>query len=167
MREKGAGVIVIEGTLWPLVVVGAVDDSTSTPRGALIVNEELLEMSPALAVGVVVAGTGDRGTRAQHAALDWLERHQHMLAPRALRLAWVIEDERIRACTDAWLRCMGQTLFTVRSETFRTVQAALSWLLETPWPVGSATDGYERTETTTGGSTQSERVTTAQLSLVT
>jgi hypothetical protein len=42
-----------------------------------------------------------------------------------LRLAWVIEDERIRACTNAWLRCMGQTLFTVQSVTFCTMQTAL------------------------------------------
>jgi hypothetical protein len=28
---------------------------------------------------------------------------------------------------------MGQMLFAVPSETFRTVREALSWLLDTPW----------------------------------
>jgi hypothetical protein len=164
---KGAIVFIIEGTLWPLVMVGAIDDATVPPRDACIVNEEWLAMSGSLAVGVVVAGTGEQATRAQHAALDWLERHQRMLVPRVLRLAWVIEDERIRACTDAWLRCMGQTLFTIRSETFRTVQAALSWLLNTPWPTSGTSTGDERMGVTARSSPPLAHYVTAQLSLVT
>jgi hypothetical protein len=138
-------VIVVEGTLWPVVVLGAVDAPVA-PRDALIVTEELLDMSDALAIGVVVAGTGDLGVRAQHAALAWLEGHEELLMSRALRLAWIIEDAPIRACTNAWLRCMGQTLFTVQSATFHTLQTALPWLLETPWPLAPANDWRDRVE---------------------
>jgi hypothetical protein len=147
-----APVIVVEGTLWPVVMLGAVDDGPVAPREALIVTEELLEMSDALAIGVVVAGTGDAAVRAQHAALGWLESHQELLMSRALRLAWIIEDARIRACTNAWLRCMGQTLFTVPSKTFQTLQTALPWLLETPWPLGPAHGWRARVEAATDAS---------------
>jgi hypothetical protein len=142
----GAPVIVVEGTLWPVVILGAVDDASTARRDALIVTDELLEMSQALAIGVVVAGTGDVGVRAQHGVLAWLEAHEQLLMSRTLRLAWIIDDARIRACTNAWLRCMGQTLFTVQSVTFQTLQAALPWLLDTPWPVGAAFDRRDRTE---------------------
>jgi len=121
-------------------------------------------MSGALAIGVVVAGTGDQGARAQFAALDWLAGHQEMLASRTLRLAWVIEDKRILASTDAWLRCMGQKFLTVRSGTFRTVQTALSWLLETPWPLGSVIEGREPMEITAGAPANSDRKTAALVS---
>ena len=135
--------IVVEGTLWPVVFLGAVDDSAITSRDALTVPEELLEMNDGLAIGVVVAGRNDHGMRSQHAALDWLESHELLLRSRGLRLAWVIEDESIRTCTNAWLKCMGDAVFTVRPVTFRTVQAALSWLLDTPWP-GPTLERLER-----------------------
>ena len=151
--------IIVEGTLWPVVFLGAVDDSAIAPRDAFIVTEELLQMSETLAIGVVVAGTGDQGARSQYAALDWLAKHQEMLTSRTLRLAWVIEDKRIRASTDAWLRCMGQKFLTVRSGTFRTVQTALSWLLETPWPLGSALEGRGRMDINAGDPAMSERRT--------
>lgn len=85
--EPEAIVIVVEGTLWPVVFLGAVHDSAIVPRDAFIVTEELLIMSGTLAIGVVVAGMGDQGARAQFAALDWLARHQEVLALRTLRLA--------------------------------------------------------------------------------
>jgi hypothetical protein len=116
-------------------------------------------MSHALAIGVVVAGTGDHGVRAQHAALSWLEDHEELLMSRALRLAWIIEDTRIRACTSAWLRCMGQTLFTVQSATFCTLQSALPWLLDTPWPLGPADDWRDRVEERAHASLMSKRLT--------
>jgi hypothetical protein len=150
-------VIVVEGTLWPVVILGAVDDAPIAPRDALIVTDELLEMSDALALGVIVAGTGDLAVRAQHAALGWLENHQELLMSRALRLAWVIEDQRIRACTNSWLRCMGQTLFTVPSVTFQTLQTALPWLLETPWPLRPANEWRNRDDRRTAGAVVSER----------
>jgi hypothetical protein len=149
-------VIVVEGTLWPVVVLGAVDDA---PRDALIVTEELLDMSDALAIGVIVAGTGELAVQGQYAALCWIENHQALLMSRALRLAWVIEDERIRACTDTWLRCMGQTLFTVQSMTFRTLQTALPWLIETPWPLRPATDWRDRVERRAQASGRSKKRT--------
>lgn len=136
--------IVVEGTLWPVVIIGAVDASPIAPRDALIVTDQLLELSDALAIGVIVAGSGDVALRAQHAALGWLESRQDLLMSRALRLAWVIEDERIRACTNSWLRCMGETLFTVHSVTFKTLPSALPWLLDTPWPLRVANDWRDR-----------------------
>ncbi len=150
-------VIVVEGTLWPVVFLGAVEDSAIEPRDAFIVNEVLLEMSETLVLGVVVAGTGDRGVRSQHAALGWLESHDDLLRSRVLRLAWVIEDERIRGCTNAWLQCMGQTVFTVRSVTFRTVQTALTWLLDTPWPLAVRHEGSGRLEPGAGARERSQR----------
>ena len=136
--------IVVEGRLWPVVFIGAVDDASAVPRDACIVTDELLVLSERLVLGAVVSGRGDAGVRSQHAVLNWLESRKALVRSRALRLAWVIEDDRIRGCTNAWLGCMGQTVFAVQSVTFRTVHTALSWLLDTPWPVGSrptAVDG--------------------------
>jgi len=149
--------IVVEGTLWPVVILGAVDDAPVAPGDALLVTDELLDMSDALAIGVIVAGTGDLAVRAQHAALGWLENHRELLMSRALRLAWVIEDERIRACTNSWLRCMGQTLFTVQSVTFRTLQTALPWLLDTPWPLRPASESRDRDRRRSAGAGVPER----------
>jgi hypothetical protein len=144
-----------------VIVLGAVDDA---PRDALIVTEELLDLSDALAIGVIVAGTGELAVQGQHAALTWIEDHQEILMSRALRLAWVIEDARIRACTDTWLRCMGQTLFTVQSVTFRTLQTALPWLIETPWPIGPATEWRDRAERRAQASAPSKQRTVRLLS---
>ena len=64
--------IIVEGTLWPVVFLGAVDDSAIAPRDAFIVTEELLQMSETLAIGVVVAGTGDQGAdRSMRHSIGW------------------------------------------------------------------------------------------------
>ena len=65
--------IVVEGSLWPVVFLGLADDSARRERGVLVVNEELLEMSRALAIGVVVAGKGDQSVRAQQEVLGVAE----------------------------------------------------------------------------------------------
>lgn len=140
--------ILVDGHLWPVIVLGSVDDRSVVPCETVLISEQLLEMSDRLAVAIVVAGNGDAGVRSQHAALRWLEGHERLVRSHALRLAWVIEDDRIRVCTDAWLGCIGQTVFNVRTATFRSVQMALAWLLDTPWPAPACLDASRRGECT-------------------
>lgn len=126
--------IALEGSLWPVVFLGPIESAAEAPAGTVLLPERLLDMSESLAVGIVVAGRGERAVRSQAAVLEWLMRHETLVRARVLRLAWVVEDDRVLACTQAWLRLARQSLFAVQSATFRSVQPALSWLLDSPWP---------------------------------
>jgi hypothetical protein len=125
-------VVVVEGTLWPLIFVGAEADPAAPRGGVRIVDEDELAASDGLLIAVVVAGDGDASVRAQRAVLDWVRHHQEMLTARTLRLAWVIEDDTVRLCTEAWLKLAGHSLLSARSATFRTIESAVSWLLDVP-----------------------------------
>lgn len=124
--------VVVEGTLWPLVFVGAEADPPMARDAVCILDEQQLACSDGLLIAVVVAGGGEAGVRALQTVLDWVRRHQRMLTPRTLRLAWVVEDETVRLCTESWRNLTGHTLLSARSATFRTIAAAVSWLLDVP-----------------------------------
>ncbi len=127
--------IVIEGSWWPLVVVGEVDGDVLAPSSETSVDERCLALSDELYLAIIIAGQGDQSLRAQRSVLRWLCRLRRILTPRVRRIAWVIEDDMSRACTDAWLHLTAVPTLAAPSETFRTVSAALTWLLESA-PVG-------------------------------
>jgi hypothetical protein len=95
--SEAARVVVVEGTLWPLVFVGAEADPPIARDAVSILDEQQLACSDGLLIAIVVAGGGEASVRAQRIVLDWVRRHQRMLTPRTLRLAWVVEDEVVRS----------------------------------------------------------------------
>jgi hypothetical protein len=125
-------VVVVEGTFWPLIFVGAEAEPAARREGVRIVDEDQLAGSDGLLIAIIVAGDGEASVRAQRVVLEWLRGHQEMLTARTLRLAWVVEDEAVRSCTDAWLKLTGHALLSARSATFRSIDAAVSWLLDVP-----------------------------------
>jgi len=137
-------VVVVEGTLWPLVFVGTEADPPPARDAVCILDEQQLACGDGLLIAVVVAGGGEASVRAQQTVLDWVRRHQRMLTPRTLRLAWVVEDEVLRACTEAWLTLTGHTVLCARSATFRSIAAAVSWLLDVPHAGADAADDLNR-----------------------
>ncbi|MQA31021.1 MAG: hypothetical protein GEU82_14515 [Luteitalea sp.] len=122
--------IVIEGSWWPLVVVGHVSGSTLPGQSAVLVDEHCLELSDDLRVALVVAGVGVAAVRAHREVLGWLKRFERSLEPWTRRLAWVIEDDECRACTDAWLRLSPLPLFNAPAASFQTIAEAIAWLLQ-------------------------------------
>lgn len=44
-------------------------------------------------------------------------------------MAWIIEDDTMRACAEAWQALVGDRLFGAESTTFRALAPAISWLL--------------------------------------
>ena len=133
----GTGVIVIEGSWWPLVFVGDTADAAVARRTAVLVDERCLELSDDLRIALVVAGTGDAARRAHRNMLTWLRRFAQSLEPRTRQIAWIIEDDECRAWTNAWLRLSSAPLFNAPCATFRTVIQAFDWLLS---PASRTTD---------------------------
>jgi hypothetical protein len=80
-------------------------------------------------MALIVAGAGAPAHAAHRALFEWLCRHRAVLSVRVFRFAWVIEDDTIRACAEAWQGLLGNRLFGVEASIFREVKPALSWLL--------------------------------------
>ena len=121
--------IVIEASWWPLVVVGELAGSAFPHRSAVLVDERCLELGDDLRVALVVPGAGSAAVRAHRELLGWLQRIAPCLEPRTRRLAWVIEDDECRECTDAWLRLSPVPLFNAPAASFKTIAEAIDWLL--------------------------------------
>jgi hypothetical protein len=126
-------VIVIESSWWPLVVIGYVGDTCAANlEQAVVIDEDCLALGDDLRVALVVAGEGEAATRAQRELLAWLKRFEQILGQRTRRLAWIVEDDEFRACTDAWLRLASRPLLNVPSASFRSVASAIRWLINSP-----------------------------------
>jgi hypothetical protein len=119
--------ILVERTHGPLVLVGRVPDGNDV-GSATDTDEARLWTSDELRLVLIVAGGGVRARAAQHALYEWLCRHRALLKLRTVRYAWVIEDDTLRACAEAWQRRLGNTLFGVDAATFRAVRPALRWV---------------------------------------
>jgi len=122
-------VVLVEGTLWPLVVVGVLPDSEEEVDVVTPISEERLWSTDVLRLALIVAGTGTRAKAAHDGVFGWLRRHRSALSRRTFRMAWIIEDDTMRACAEAWQALVGGRLFGAESTTFRAVGPALSWLL--------------------------------------
>jgi hypothetical protein len=122
-------VIVIEGSWWPLVVVGQVASPDLSRQPAVLVDEHCFELSDELRVALVVAGAGAAAVKAYRELLAWLQRFERTLDQRTRRVAWVIEDDECRACTDAWLRLSRVPILNAPAASFRTMADAIGWLL--------------------------------------
>jgi len=122
-------VIVIEGSWWPLVVVGQVAGPALSRQPAVLVDEHCFELSDDLRVALVVAGAGGAAVKAYRELLAWLQRFEQTLDRRTRRVAWVIEDDECRACTDAWLRLSQVPILNAPAASFRTMSDAIRWLL--------------------------------------
>lgn len=122
--------IVIEGSWWPLVVVGQAAAADTPPSSAVLMDEHCLEFTDDLHIALVVAGAGAAAVKAYNDLLAWLLRVERRLDQRTCRLAWVIEDDDCRACTDAWLRLSPRPLFDAPAASFRTMSDAIRWLLQ-------------------------------------
>jgi len=120
--------ILVEGTLWPLVVVGALPDSGDTDDAVMTVDEGRLWSMNDLRVAIVSPAPEACGMAAQDEVFGWLMRHRGRLRRCASRVAWVFEDEAMRRSAERWLHLTGDRLFRGEVTTFRTVRAAVSWL---------------------------------------
>jgi hypothetical protein len=119
--------LLVEGTLWPLVVVGALSDSSSVDV-VMTVDEHRLWSSDALKLALVVPGCGRSARERQGELFKWLLRYRRNLCLRAARVAFVIEDDTLRTCAETWLEFASGRLCHGEVHTFRTLKPALSWL---------------------------------------
>jgi hypothetical protein len=122
-------VILVEGTLWPLVVVGVLPDSDATSEVVMTVDERRLWSTERLRLALVVPGSGAKARAAQAELFRWVRRHEGRLRRRVLRIAWIIEDDGLRSSAEAWLDLAGDRLFGADSNTFLALKPALQWLL--------------------------------------
>jgi hypothetical protein len=137
--------IVVEHTHWPVVVVGSVPDAGESTGGSTL-DDEGWASADQLWMVLIVGGLGTRARASQDALVDWLCRHRSVLKRRAVRFVWVIEDDTLRACADAWQSLVGNTLFGVDVATFPAVRPALRWLMTpqawtSPAPVSGLVTG--------------------------
>lgn len=121
--------ILVEGTLWPLIVVGLVSDGDRAPEWITPVNDERLRSSDSVRLAVIVSGAGSRAKAAHDAVFEWLLCHKAVLNRRTFRMAWIIEDETLRACAQAWQALVGDRVLGAESGTFRALGPALRWLM--------------------------------------
>jgi len=119
--------LLIEGTFWPLVVVGAISDAGSADV-VMTVDEHRLWSSDALRLAFVVPGSGRHAKERQKELFNWLLRHRRVLCRRTVCVAFVIEDDTLRTCAETWLELAGARLCRGEVHTFRTLKPALSWL---------------------------------------
>jgi len=84
--------LLVEGTFWPLVVVGAVSDASSDV--VMTVDEHRLWSSDALRLALVVPGSGLCARKRQGELFRWLVRYRKILFRRTVRVAFVIETRR-------------------------------------------------------------------------
>jgi hypothetical protein len=131
--------ILVEGTYWPLVVVGAIPDSPATAEPTMTIDEGRLWSGGELRLAVVVAGDHSRAWVAQEEVFDWLGRHRDRLRRCVSRAAWIFEDELMRRNAERWLALVGDRLFRGEVTTFRSVRSAVAWLSadaadQTEWP---------------------------------
>lgn len=120
--------ILVEGTYWPLVVVGAIPDSPATAEPTMTIDEGHLWSGGDLRLAVVIAGDHSRAWVAQEEVFDWLGRHRDRLLRCVSRVAWILEDELMRRNAERWLALVGDRLFRGEVTTFRSVRSALAWL---------------------------------------
>jgi hypothetical protein len=118
--------IVVEQTHWPLVVVGSVPDTEPADDPAL--DEVTFSTADRLWVVLIVAGLGGRAREAQAAVVEWVCEHRALLNARVVRCAWVIEDDTLRSCAEAWQSLLGRRLFGADAATFPAFRPALQWL---------------------------------------
>ena len=129
--------VLVEGTFWPLVVIGALPNSTPADDAVTTVDETLLWSAHDLRFAVVISGNHSHAWMAQEEVFAWLSRHRERLWECASRVAWIFEDESTRRSTERWLTLVGDRLFRGEVTTFRSVRAAVCWLVQedtTPLP---------------------------------
>lgn len=119
--------ILVETTHWPLVVVGAIPDSSGGEQTARV-DEDRLWSTGDVRLAVVIRGDHACAWVAQEEVFKWLGRHRDRLWRCVYRAAWVFEDELMRRNAERWLSLVGNRLFRGEVTTFRSVRSAVSWL---------------------------------------
>lgn len=124
--------ILVETTHWPLVVVGAIPDSSAGEQ-TTTVDEDRLWSTGDVRLAVVIRGDHACAWVAQEEVFKWLGRHRERLWRCVYRAAWMFEDELMRRNAERWLSLFGDRLFRGEVTTFRSVRSAVSWLaVDTP-----------------------------------
>jgi len=126
--------VLVEGSLWPLVVIGALPQSPRNGAVVMTVDEQRLWSGSDLRIGVVLAAEGPDSSVMHQEVLDWLVRHKDRLCRCALRVAWIVEDDAMRQCVRCWLTLAGERLSRGGAVTFGSTRAAVSWLCEEGLP---------------------------------
>ena len=121
--------IVIEAKHWPLVAVGALPDSRMSPDLASVLTDEQVWRSGDLRLAVVISGSEEHAWAVQEEVFAWLRSHRSRLWRCVSRAAWIVEDELTRRQVERWLDLAGDRLFRGEVTTFRSVRAAVSWLV--------------------------------------
>ena len=115
--------IVVEGTFWPLIVVGAIPEGDGSVDLPGAVDEERLWSTGALRLALVVAGTGSRARAAHDEVFGWLRRHHSTLRVRTCRVAWIVEDDTMRSSAENWLTLVEERLFGGETAYLSRLQA--------------------------------------------
>jgi hypothetical protein len=124
--------VLMEGTFWPLVVVGVLPDYADRRDLMTPLDDEHLTATDSLRLAVVIAGTGQRARQAQDEVLAWLCRRKTVLARHTDRIAWIIEDDAMRTSAEAWQALLSEGWRAQRAGIFRAFGPALRWLLDEP-----------------------------------
>ncbi|MGC4081006.1 MAG: hypothetical protein QM736_02575 [Vicinamibacterales bacterium] len=119
--------IVVEHTHWPLVVVGTVPALDGT-RNDAPTNTAHLWLSSDVRLAVVIRGHRDGAQSAEAEVFAWLRAHRARLSRCVSRVAWIVEDDALRASVQLWLGLIGDCLFRADAMTFCTVRSAIAWL---------------------------------------
>ncbi len=97
--------VLMEGTWWPLVVVGVLPECADQRDVMTPLSDEHLTATDSLRLAVVIAGSGQRARRTQDEVLAWLCRRTNVLAQHTYRIAWIIEDDAMRTSAKRGSRC--------------------------------------------------------------
>ena len=120
--------ILVEGTFLPLVVVGAVPNSSAIAEPEMTIDAARLWSSHDLRLAIVIAGNHANAWKFQDEVFAWLAQHRKRLRRCVSRVGWIFEDDRVRRNADRWLTLAADGLFPCDVATFRSVRTAIAWL---------------------------------------
>ena len=120
--------ILVEGTFWPLVVVGAVPNSPASAKPELTIDGARQWSSHDLRLEIVIAGDHATAWKFEDEVFAWLGQHRERLRGCVSRVGWIFDDDRMRRNADRWLTLAGDRLFPCDVATFRSVRTAIAWL---------------------------------------
>jgi hypothetical protein len=119
-------VILIDDTLWPLVVVGVCRGAAVDPLTQRAARVRWRSPDPRL-VTLVVPGVGIQAVDSHSRLVRWLKRHVSWSTPVS-GSAWVIPDAAVRTTVNTLLNVYGGCAFGAPSSAFGTASEAIRWL---------------------------------------
>jgi hypothetical protein len=117
----------IDDYAWPLVLVTIGPDNLDTAAAQLHAFGRLCSAEPRV-IALVIPGVHDQSLGNLDRLLHWVRKFELQLMPHTIRLAWVVEDEAVRATVSALLRVQDDHAFGCPTGTFASTDDAVEWL---------------------------------------